>query len=925
MEGYFNLKKESLSNLFPFFLELNEDLVITACGNSIKKILGNLEGEVFNDVFDINRPHFSFYPSYESFVKNTNKLVVFQTKKSTFLHRFKGELFLEDSTSKLFLLASPWLVNTSELSAYNLDLNDFALHDALPDQIQLLSSMENINNDFKIINEQLRINQNDLIETNLRLEKLISNIGVGIIVSSTDQKIILANSIFCSLFSLNIDPSSLIGTEYFTNSEGSKSLFKNEDQFIDRVKEIINDKEAVYGDLLYLKDGRIFERDFIPLSEKNQYSGHIWKYQDITQVIHNKESLKRVDEKYRRIIENFDLGLLEVDLDEIITKAYPSFVKLTGYDEAELLGKKASIIFPDSGPEQIILNKQNELRKQGKSSVYEIQIQVKNGEKKWIIVSGAPIYDDNNEIVGSIGIHFDITSRKIMENNLNIAKEQALTYVKVKEAFITKISHEIRTPMNVILGMASLLKDSLTDSEESHFVDAIDTSANNLLSIINNILDFSDLNREEFALNEALFNLNLLIGHINTFFSQEIKRKNLTWEIILDQKIHPIVLGDRIKINQVLINLINNAIKFTNEGGVKFKITLLDKTEFYQQIRFEVIDTGIGISHSFRDKIFKDFSQESDAISSHFVGTGLGLAISNKIIANMGSTIHFDSEKLKGSNFYFDLTFKISSEEIKSQIHIDVQLPTNLSILVAEDNVLNQLLIKSILNKAKIKHHIVSNGKELIDRLLIEKYDVILLDIQMPIMDGIETITAIRNELKSKIPVIAISANAQEIDKQNYLDLGMNGVLSKPFIREELFVMIHDLIVLKKEKIEGELPIASNHIEYSLDSIINIHDGNHELFESLLKTLIENTSRLASDILNDSAIGNIDNISFNAHQLKSTLRIIAATDALKDVHEIEEMCESIIDNEKLIELSISLNAKICHIVNSIHLKYFESK
>ena len=209
--------------------------------------------------------------------------------------------------------------------------------------------------------------------------------------------------------------------------------------------------------------------------------------------------------------------------------------------------------------------------------------------------------------------------------------------------------------------------------------------------------------------------------------------------------------------------------------------------------------------------------------------------------------------------------------------------------------------------------------------LLNGEFDIILLDVQMPVMDGIETIKAIRNELKSKIPVIAISANAQEIDQQNYLDLGMNGVLSKPFIREELFGMIHDLIVLKKENIEGENPIASNHIEYSLDSIINIHDGNHELFESLLKTLIENTSRLASDILNDSAFGNIDNISFNVHQLKSTLRIITATDALKDVHEIEAMCESTIDKDKLIELSISLNAKICDVVNSINLKYFESK
>ena len=1031
MEGYFNLNKGSLNKLFPFFMELNEDLSIVACGNSIKKILGDITGEQFNDVFEIIRPKFDFSNSYESFIKNTNKLIIFQTKKSAFLHKFKGDFFLEDSENKLFILSSPWLLNANELKPYNLDLNDFAIHDALPDQIQLLSSMEIINNDFKIINEQLIKNQNNLIEkqevieeiallpdqnpnpifrvtfngeikyantsahkifenlhqwfdsvvkqilieknkttitedliihndnyysaifvpilekkyfniyftnktktinyeknlitTNSRLDKLINNIGVGILVENANRQILLTNTVFCSLFSINVEPSMLVGADCTNSAEESKSLFKEEEVFVKRINEIVTNKMPVYGDILYLKDGRILERDFIPVSEENEYSGHIWKYQDITQVIHNKESLKRVDEKYRRIIENFELGLIEVDLNEVITKVYPSFLTLTGYNEDELLGKSARILLVDHGRDNIILDEQNENRKEGKSTVYEVQIKVKNGEKKWIILSGAPIYNENNEIVGSIGIHFDITSRKNMENDLKIAKEQAYTYVKAKEAFIAKISHEIRTPMNVILGMSNILKENIGETEDANLVDAIKTSADNLLSIINNILDFSDLNREEFSLQEETFNLNNLLDHLNLFFSQETKKKHLEWKIQCDSNIHPIIFADKVKINQVLINLINNAIKFTNEGSVQLKISLLNKTKKTQRILFEVIDTGIGISSSFKNKIFTDFAQESDEISSQFGGTGLGLAISNKIVSNMGGNIQFNSEKKKGSTFYFELEFDLKNEEFKDQLPSKVELISTISIAIAEDNPLNQLLLKSIFNKTQINYAIVGNGQELIDLILKERFDIVLLDVQMPIMDGIETIKAIRNNYKSDIPVIALTANASQEDKRNYLDLGMNGVLSKPFIQDELFALINELVGTKKgeyQKNDGEL--SSNDSSYSMNNILTICDGDTVFLTELLKTLVENTSRLVTKIQEDAELSDAKSVAFSAHQLKSTLRSIEANEALQLVLEIEANCEPAVNFNKLNILASALQIKIIPILKSISETYLSS-
>jgi CheY-like chemotaxis protein len=350
----------------------------------------------------------------------------------------------------------------------------------------------------------------------------------------------------------------------------------------------------------------------------------------------------------------------------------------------------------------------------------------------------------------------------------------------------------------------------------------------------------------------------------------------------------------------------------------------LNKTKKTQRILFEVIDTGIGISSSFKNKIFTDFSQESDEISSQFGGTGLGLAISNKIISNMGGKIQFNSEKMKGSIFYFELEFDLRNEEFKSQPITKVELISNISIAIAEDNPLNQLLLKSIFNKTQVNYTIVDNGQELINLILKERFDIVLLDVQMPIMDGIETIKAIRNNYKSDIPVIALTANASKEDERNYLDLGMNGVLSKPFIQDELFALINELVDTKMEKFPYEGELSTNNPSYSLTNILTICDGDTVFLTELLNTLVENTSRLVTKIQEDAQLSDTKSVAFSAHQLKSTLRSIEAHETLELVLEIEAICEPNVNTKKLIELTNFLNHKIIPILQSIKETYLSS-
>jgi CheY-like chemotaxis protein len=290
----------------------------------------------------------------------------------------------------------------------------------------------------------------------------------------------------------------------------------------------------------------------------------------------------------------------------------------------------------------------------------------------------------------------------------------------------------------------------------------------------------------------------------------------------------------------------------------------------------------------------------------------------------MGSVIQFNSEKLKGSNFFFDLNLHIGQSEKETHQTTKVELSNTISIAIAEDNPLNQLLLQSIFNKAQLHFNIVSNGKELIELLSNESYDIVLMDIQMPVMDGIDTIKAIRNEYNNNIPVIALTANASKEDKQHYLEIGMNGVISKPFIQEELFSLIYDCVKPNMGNPKANFKIINHKLNFSMDNILKICDGDKAFLAELVKTLVENTTRLVAKIQEDANLSDAKSVAFSAHQLKSTLRSIEAHEALDIVAEIESNFETNDNINKLIELANNLNNKVLPILQSISETYLSS-
>ncbi len=493
------------------------------------------------------------------------------------------------------------------------------------------------------------------------------------------------------------------------------------------------------------------------------------------------------------------------------------------------------------------------------------------------------------------GLLTDSSLAKQMEAELIAAKEKADSSVKAKELFLANISHEIRTPMNVIIGMAELLDDAGVSDEYKRYIEAIKSSADGLLELINDILDFSKIEAGHLVLEETPSNLHKLFSQIELTFSERARQKGLFFIQQLDKDINDSLFIDTSKLTQVFVNLVSNAVKFTNNGFVKVTAKLMDMDDESQTIRFEVQDTGIGIQGENVDSIFQTFTQEDSTVSRKFGGTGLGLSISRSIIERMDGDIEVISEKGVGSVFHFTLKFLFAKQAPKTisilNEYTHKKSLKNCRILIAEDNPMNQMLISAILDKEEILYDITSNGERCIQRLKETEFDLILMDIQMPVMNGLLATQYIRNEMGSAIPIIALTANASKDDEMIYRNAGMNDHLSKPFRQDALFEKIRSLCdaqLMKKERVEvsveREVPV-----NYSLSSIEEIAAGDQEFIVSIVDTFCKNTPNYLNQIAEGIAAKDLEKIRFSAHQMKPSIDILMIMDVKETIREIEEI------------------------------------
>jgi PAS domain S-box-containing protein len=577
--------------------------------------------------------------------------------------------------------------------------------------------------------------------------------------------------------------------------------------------------------------------------------------------------------------------------------------RIIGKTDLELIDDKARYLEFKYADDRVLVHKT--------TNSFEDEVNYGNGRTEYYWVTKFPLFDEEGEVKHICGLATEITEIKEAELKLIHAKKEADQARAAQEAFLANMSHEIRTPMNGIIGMANLMLSTSMDEEQKEFTENIQESARNLLAIINDLLDFSKIKSGKFLFESAPFKLRQTIKKTLYPLQFRAEEKLLQLNVNIDSSVPDILIGDGLRLQQVIINLVGNAIKFTTKGSVTVNVLAGEENAGYMDLQLEVTDTGIGIAENKLEHIFESFTQNNVNTSRKYGGTGLGLAIVKQLVELQQGHVWVSSTLGKGSTFTAIIPFRISAEATVNELkdnriysQENENLLEGISILVAEDNTINQKVVKNTLQKQGAFVQIVSNGQEAIDILHKCSYDVILMDLQMPEVDGYKATRHIREVMQKDIPILAMTADALKGEAEKCFDVGMTGFISKPFEPRDLYHQI--LHVTSERKLLSEMPTPAKAENTTKDLVdfsflFELSDMDPKFISDVLgiflETMPEGLDKLG-DLIHDRR--DWDAISKQAHFLKSSTSVVKVKDMFEKLHSIEKMAKgSAVDEDAI--------------------------
>ncbi|MBF6641949.1 PAS domain S-box protein [Flavobacterium sp. J49] len=662
-------------------------------------------------------------------------------------------------------------------------------------------------------------------------------------------------------------------------------------------------------------------------------------------VIADKELNFQNEEKEKRVSENkeleaynyslkaasqYSLSLIEASRDPLftispkgkITDTNQASVRVTGVSKEKLIGSDFFNYFTEPQQAKKIYEEVFE-----KGFVIDYPLVITDGELVPVLFNGSVYKDQNGNVIGAVVVARDITEQKRAEQELIEAKtfaelassiaektkimaekatKEANEAVKSKQQFLSNMSHEIRTPMNAIIGFTKVVLKTELTAKQKEYLMAIKMSGDALIVLINDILDLAKVDAGKMTFEKTPFKLKLSIKAMLHLFETKIQEKNLKLITHYDASIPDVLVGDPVRLHQIILNLVSNAVKFTNVGQITVSVKLVSETDDDVALQFSVTDTGIGINDTKTETIFENFQQATSGTSRIFGGTGLGLAIVKQLVEAQNGTINVESTLGEGSTFSFILYFdKTDAEAVLdpeiTEIDTDIK---DTKILVVEDMELNQLLMKTVLDDFGFECEIAGNGKIAIDKLEKNTYDIILMDLQMPEMNGFEATEYIRKTLKLSLPIIALTADVTTVDVAKCKAVGMNDYISKPVDERLLYSKLISFIKKPVAIIENK-SIGNKHtqtIKYvDLSYLTKLTKANPILMGEMINAYIKQTPPLV-DLMKQSFKDKDWSL------LKATAHKMMPSFAIMGIHpEFTELAQKVQEYAEKLERSIELN------------------
>lgn len=629
---------------------------------------------------------------------------------------------------------------------------------------------------------------------------------------------------------------------------------------------------------------------------------------------HNKKQSLLIEQKNKEL-EKFSIATSKTANGVFITDANgdlewfnEGFKKLFGWkNEQEFIEARGKNILNVSGYSKIteIVNR---VITEKTSLVYESINITKDGQELWIQATITPIFDDDGNLKNLVIVDGDITE-------LKKAKESAEQSLHILEQFLANTSHEIRTPMNGVIGMSRQLLETNLDKQQLEYLEAIQESSNNLLHVVNDILDISKIRAGKVIFEKVEFRLTDLFKSVQFLLQRKADEKKIYLNTSIQNTIPEVLIGDPVRLNQIILNLAGNAIKFTEKGGVDISAQLINSKNNQVDVSFSITDTGIGIPEDKISYVFESFAQAQSHTNRKYGGTGLGLSISKFLIEEQGGNVSVVSKENEGSSFNFTLTFDIGDPQWKGEtlaytqdMPVDIDL-SNLSILLIEDNIINQRVALYDLKKWKIHADVADNARTAYEFLHKRPYDIILMDISMPEINGLEATKHIRKNFKEpikNIPIIAMTASALVGEKERCFAAGMNDYISKPFNPATLYNKILiwgkikiDSKILAKEK-ETKVDVAYNHVNLSL--LKEKTDGDEIYYKDMLEIYIDTMPEYLEEFKQLFASKNWKEFSAQAHKIKSPAALFGAEKLKTLLASIEVLNPNAINEQELNDL-----------------------